>query len=97
MEVAEDSTVNEQKPLNRTVKLDATNPQTAAFNVLVFFFFLKTLMYSDHTGYVRTVFSYWYCWNSYHNRGTKKDVSLTIECEQQFNIVELIFDMIFIS
>lgn len=54
-------------------------------------------MYSDHTGYVRTVFSYWYCWNSYHNRGTKKDVSLTIECEQKFNIVELIFDMIFIS
>lgn len=38
------------------VKLNANNPQTAAF---ILFFFKNPFMYSEHTGYVRTVFSYW--------------------------------------
>lgn len=37
------------------VKLNANNPQTAAFII----FFKNPFMYSEHTGYVRTVFSYW--------------------------------------
>lgn len=37
------------------VKLNANNPQTAAFIILK----KKPFMYSEHTGYVRTVFSYW--------------------------------------
>lgn len=40
------------------VKLDANNPQTAAFTVFCCFFF-NPPMYSEHTGYVHTVFSYW--------------------------------------
>lgn len=37
------------------VKLDTNNPQTAAF----YLYFFLLLMYSEHTGYVRTAFSYW--------------------------------------
>lgn len=37
MEVAEDSTVHEQKPLENMVKLDTNNPQTAAFTSFFFF------------------------------------------------------------
>lgn len=36
MKVAEDFTVHEQKPLEKMVKRNANNPQTAAFTVVVF-------------------------------------------------------------
>lgn len=59
MEVIEDYTVHAQNPLDKMVKLDTNNLLKLLLLPFFFFLFVIALMYFEHTGYLRTVYSYW--------------------------------------